>query len=118
MQDTGADHTRTFRDLTEGQDAVGDDAFRDWHATWTARRTRQPGPPEASIRLMREANPVVIPRNHKVEEALVAAAAGDMQPFHALLEAVRHPFSVTPSNEPFRDPPANPDACYRTFCGT
>jgi uncharacterized protein YdiU (UPF0061 family) len=53
-----------------------------------------------------------------VEEALVAAAAGDMQPFHALLEAVRHPFSVTPSNEPFRDPPANPDACYRTFCGT
>ncbi|MFM7207886.1 MAG: protein adenylyltransferase SelO, partial [Planctomycetaceae bacterium] len=70
MQDTGADHTRTFRDLTEGQNAVGDDAFRNWHAAWTARRARQPGPPEASARLMREANPVVIPRNHKVEEAL------------------------------------------------
>ena len=118
MQDTGADHTRTFRDLTEGKNAIDDDAFRDWQATWTARRTRQPGPPEAATRLMREANPVVIPRNHKVEEALAAAAAGDMQPFHALLEAVRNPFAVTPSNEPFRDPPASPDACYRTFCGT
>jgi uncharacterized protein YdiU (UPF0061 family) len=67
---------------------------------------------------MRAANPVVIPRNHQVEEALAAAAAGDMKPFRALLEAVRNPFSVTPSNGPFRNPPASPDACYRTFCGT
>ena len=51
-------------------------------------------------------------------QALAASAAGDMQPFHALLEAVRNPFAVTPSNEPFRGPPASPDACYRTFCGT
>ncbi|MFN9545068.1 MAG: protein adenylyltransferase SelO family protein, partial [Alphaproteobacteria bacterium] len=119
MQQAGADHTRTFRDLTEGTAADGyDEAFRTWHATWMARRARQPGPPEAATRLMRAANPVVIPRNHQVEEALAAAAAGDMKPFRALLEAVRNPFSVTPSNGPFRDPPASPDACYRTFCGT
>jgi len=119
MQQAGADHTRAFRDLAEGTGADGyDEAFRNWHDAWMARRARQPGPPEAATRLMREANPVVIPRNHKVEEALAAAAAGDMQPFHALLEAVRNPFAVTPSNEPFRDPPASPDACYRTFCGT
>jgi uncharacterized protein YdiU (UPF0061 family) len=67
---------------------------------------------------MRKANPVVIPRNHKVEEALAAANDGDMTPFQALLEAVRDPFAVTPSNEPFCDPPENPDKGYRTFCGT
>jgi uncharacterized protein YdiU (UPF0061 family) len=118
MQDTGADHTRTFRDLGDEDPQDKPQAFRDWHAQWTARRTRQPASPEDSIALMRKANPVVIPRNHKVEEALAAAAAGDMKPFHALLEAVRNPFSVTPSNGPFRDPPPNPDAGYRTFCGT
>jgi uncharacterized protein YdiU (UPF0061 family) len=67
---------------------------------------------------MRRANPVVIPRNHRVEEALAAAEAGDMDPFQRLLEAVRGPFEETAANEPYRG--GAPAGCgrYRTFCGT
>jgi uncharacterized protein YdiU (UPF0061 family) len=67
---------------------------------------------------MRRVNPVVIPRNHRVEEALVAAEAGDMEPFRRLLDAVRDPFAETAANEPYRA--GAPAGCgrYRTFCGT
>ena len=67
---------------------------------------------------MRRANPVVIPRNHRVEEALSAAEAGELAPLHRLLAAVREPFSDSPATAPYRDGP--PPGCgpYRTFCGT
>jgi uncharacterized protein YdiU (UPF0061 family) len=67
---------------------------------------------------LRRANPVVIPRNHRVEEALAAAEAGDLGPVERLLEVLRNPFVTTPANEPYRNGP--PPGCgpYRTFCGT
>jgi serine/tyrosine/threonine adenylyltransferase len=122
MQEAGADYTRSFRDLSAdtppAADLYQDRAFLDWHVRWTARRARQPGRPEDAFSLMRASNPVVIPRNHKVEEALAAAGEGDLKRFFALLDAVRNPFAQTPSNTAYRDPPVNPDAGFRTFCGT
>jgi uncharacterized protein YdiU (UPF0061 family) len=53
-----------------------------------------------------------------VEEALTAADQDDLQPFLALLNAVRDPFAETPTNKDYRNPPVNPDPGYRTFCGT
>ncbi|MEO7338961.1 MAG: protein adenylyltransferase SelO [Caldimonas sp.] len=69
---------------------------------------------------MRKVNPWVIPRNHRVEEALSAASAdGDIGPFERLLDAVRHPYDETPANAPYAEPAAAAvTACYRTFCGT
>jgi uncharacterized protein YdiU (UPF0061 family) len=62
----------------------------------------------------------VIARNHKVEEALAAASAGqDLEPFRALLAALRRPFDEDPQLAPFWAPAAPAvTACYRTFCGT
>jgi uncharacterized protein YdiU (UPF0061 family) len=57
----------------------------------------------------------VIPRNHKVEEALTAATAGDMAPFHALLSAIQSPFAEA---EPYMLPAPTGFGTYVTYCGT
>ncbi|HYH64450.1 MAG TPA: YdiU family protein [Urbifossiella sp.] len=121
MEKTRADFTTTFRDLSAGEPPAGeryDDAdFRAWYARWQERLGRDGRPLAEASAAMRAVNPVVIPRNHRVEEALAAAEAGDLDPFHRLLAAVTAPFDDGPAAAPYRDPPA--DECgYRTFCGT
>jgi uncharacterized protein YdiU (UPF0061 family) len=69
---------------------------------------------------MRSANPIVIARNHRVEEALAAASDhGDLAPFEHLLDAVTHPYEERPELARYAEPaPAAVTARYRTFCGT
>ncbi|MCR2815160.1 protein adenylyltransferase SelO [Microbacterium jiangjiandongii] len=67
---------------------------------------------------MDAANPVYIPRNHLVEEALDAATAGDLQPFEQLLEAVTSPFTERAGLERYAEPAPDAFGPYRTFCGT
>ena len=69
---------------------------------------------------MRRVNPWVIPRNHRVEEALAAASAdGDLGPFERLIDAVRQPYDEGPEHARYAEPaPAAVTACYRMFCGT
>jgi uncharacterized protein YdiU (UPF0061 family) len=93
-------------------------AFAAWRARWQARLARERGGLEEAVGVMRRANPVVIPRNHRVEEALAAAEAGDIGPFQRLLDAVRAPFEETAANEPYRGGPPAGCGRYRTFCGT
>ncbi|RYD37938.1 MAG: YdiU family protein [Verrucomicrobiaceae bacterium] len=122
MEQARADWTLTFRLLSTARtapDAVSDDpAFREWRTRWLDRLRRQP--PESPVpQLMERSNPAVIPRNHRVEEALAAAADADEGPLNRLLEAVTRPWEETSANEPFRGPPPPASACgYRTFCGT
>ncbi len=69
---------------------------------------------------MRRANPMYIPRNQRVEEALSAASdSGDLAPFHALLAVVQRPFDEAPGQVHYATP-AHPDQArgYHTFCGT
>jgi uncharacterized protein YdiU (UPF0061 family) len=64
-------------------------------------------------------NPIYIPRNHKVEEALSAAVDDkDMKPFTRLLAVLSHPFDEVPGNENFAIPGPQLATPYRTFCGT
>ena len=67
---------------------------------------------------MQAVNPTVIPRNHRVEEALSAAEDGDdLSVLHRLLGALASPYEETTDTARYRSPP--PDDCnYRTFCGT
>jgi serine/tyrosine/threonine adenylyltransferase len=69
---------------------------------------------------MRHVNPRVIPRNHRVEEALQAASEhGDLGPFERLLDALRRPYDEAAELAPYAEPaPTAVTACYRTFCGT
>jgi len=69
---------------------------------------------------MRQANPWLIPRNHRVEEALTAASDhGDLRPFQTLLEALRKPYDENPVHARYAEPaPPSFMAEFRTFCGT
>lgn len=71
-------------------------------------------------RRMRSVNPWVIPRNHRVEEALASASdGGDLGPFEQLLAALRRPFDESPGQARYAEPaPPELTAAYRTFCGT
>ncbi len=127
---TRADFTRAWRALAAA--AVGDDAavreavgggeaLAEWLARWRARLAHEHAAGStAAAAALRAANPRVIPRNHRVEEALAAASdEGDLAPFEKLLEAVRRPFDDDPALEPYAHPaPAEFTARYVTFCGT
>jgi uncharacterized protein YdiU (UPF0061 family) len=110
----GADWTLVFHRLA-GDEALLRLLFQDFGAmeAWLPRWRARIGP-EAAVR-MRAVNPAVIPRNHRVEEALEAATAGDMAPFDALLAAVTRPFVA---NEAYVLPAPSGFGAYVTFCGT
>jgi len=119
LQQSRVDHTSYFRAL--GAAARGDaeaarGLFLDLAAydAW-AERWRGLGP---DADLMDLVNPVYLPRNHLVEEALAAGTAGDLGPLERLLAAVTAPFDERPGLERYAAP-APPDfGAYRTFCGT
>lgn len=66
---------------------------------------------------MRSCNPLVIPRNHLVEEALVEAEAGNKKPFFTLLHALKTPYEGY-ENAQLQTIPYGVDVGYKTFCGT
>jgi uncharacterized protein YdiU (UPF0061 family) len=109
----GADWTLTFRRIADegALRPLFEDFGRmaDWLPRWRARAG-------AGVEdRIAAANPAVIPRNHKVEEALAAATAGDMAPFDALLAAIRQPFVEA---EAYMLPAPSGFGQYVTFCGT
>ena len=124
MEGIGADFTATFSGLAAAaENPVAAPPFdagplADWRTAWRARLDRQPQPVTEAAALLRRTNPLVIPRNHRVEEALAAAVAGEMAPFEKLLDAVTHPFDDTAANRPYRDGPPSGCGPYKTFCGT
>jgi serine/tyrosine/threonine adenylyltransferase len=107
MTAEGLDFTNTFRDLAKG------DAPEAFKSAWQARIASEPDP-EA---VMSAANPAFIPRNHLVEAMISAARQGDMEPFKALHEALKTPFSE-PANPDFTRPPEPHEVVQATFCGT
>ncbi len=67
---------------------------------------------------MDRANPIYIPRNHLIEEALAAATAGDLAPVGQLLDAVTAPYDERPGLEHYAGPAPDDFGSYQTFCGT
>ena len=84
--------------------------FDEWLTRWRALG------PDADA--MDRVNPIYIPRNHLVEEALVAATNGDLTPFENLVAAISAPFDERPGLERYADPAPQDFGDYRTFCGT
>ncbi|WP_127531798.1 protein adenylyltransferase SelO [Paenibacillus kobensis] len=125
MQRHRADYTNTFRALTLGEheavrSALGEsEEYAQWHARWQARLGRQPESVDAARDLMRRSNPAVIPRNHRVEEALDAAVEqGDYSVMERLLAALSKPYAYSPEQDVYCELPSSTGLPYRTFCGT
>ncbi|MAP15086.1 YdiU family protein [uncultured Sulfitobacter sp.] len=115
MQTDGSDFTNTFRAL--GTDQARDhftdrDAFDTWAENWRSRIKDEPDPQA----VMQAANPAVIPRNHRIEQMIEAAVAGDMAPFERLMTALATPFEET--DPELQRPPTEDEIVPATFCGT
>jgi serine/tyrosine/threonine adenylyltransferase len=122
MQKYRADYTNTFRALTfDTPDTVlfGTTEFAQWHELWQARLGRQQEPKASSHLLMRNSNPALIPRNHRVEAALEAAVKqGDYSVMERLLDVLSSPYAHAPEQADYSTLPALSTRPYRTFCGT
>jgi len=117
MQAHQADYTNTFR-LLDPADSP-DSGLVDWHERWKARLARQPQTPEDVSQRMAANSPAVIPRNHKVEEALEAAVTrNDFTPIKTLLHVLSDPYTDQSNHAAYRDPPPFGSGDYQTFCGT
>jgi uncharacterized protein YdiU (UPF0061 family) len=119
LEQSRVDHTSFYRLL--GRAARGEveparglfvdlAAFDGWLARWRALA------PDADS--MDRVNPVYIPRNHVVEEALAAATDGDLDPLTQLLAAVTAPYDERPGFDRYAEPAPEDFGAYRTFCGT
>ena len=119
LREGHVDHTSFFRALARAARGDVDPArnlfldlagFDSWAERWRALG------PDADA--MDRVNPVYIPRNHLVEEALAAATEGDLDPLDRLLDAVAAPFDERPGLERYAAPAPDDFGAYRTFCGT
>jgi protein adenylyltransferase len=93
-------------------------AFDAWADRWRAQLSSQASDPRAIAEAMDRVNPVYIPRNHQMEDALAAASAGDLGPYERLLDVLAQPFDERPGLEPYAAPAPPSFGVYRTFCGT
>ncbi|RHW41442.1 YdiU family protein [Neobacillus notoginsengisoli] len=123
MEKYHADYTNTFRALTlyKPEDTVlhEKDEFKQWYERWQERLGRQNEPRESSQQLMQQSNPAVIPRNHRVEEALDAAVEkGDYSVMEKLLKVLSDPYAHSTEQKEYCTVPDQTGKPYRTFCGT
>ncbi|MEK5056807.1 hypothetical protein BK126_25095 [Paenibacillus sp. FSL H7-0326] len=122
MQEHQADYTNTFRALTlnqlAGQVMFDTQEYKEWHSKWQKRLERQEESKAESQALMKRSNPAVIPRNHRVEEALEAAVEDeDLSVMEQLLEVLADPYAYSKEQEEYAILPPK-DCAYQTFCGT
>ena len=94
-----------------------DNDFLNWKKRWKERTLNNNKQNEKSIDLMKKRNPVVIPRNHKVEEALFEANQNNLEPFKKLLKVLKDPYNKKDDISEFQSP-SKTNVKYQTFCGT
>jgi len=122
LHEQKADYTNTFCSLMN-EDVQNDKIFNnkefiDWHQKWKECLAKNNNSTEESLKLMRSVNPIVIPRNHKVEEVLEAANKDDLNPFHDFLKVLEKPYENQSKTNNYQSPAPPSEKKYQTFCGT
>jgi len=122
MHKNKADYTNTFCFLMnenfQNKKIYNNQSFLDWKKQWQDRLKINSNSPKESLKLMCLSNPLVIPRNHKVEEALEAANSGDLKPTKNLLKILEKPYEDKKEINKYQLPAPPSDKIYKTFCGT
>jgi uncharacterized protein YdiU (UPF0061 family) len=126
MAEGEADFTLVFRHLSDALESGNDlaviqlfnqpEAILKWLNAWRARLPHVDR--SQALALMRRTNPVFIPRNHRIEEAIQAGNGGDFEPFRQLNQVLQNPFSEQIDFTEFEDAPAPDEVVHATFCGT
>ena len=128
MEKGNADFTMVFRRLSKALRGDSElvrglfknpDDFDAWEQRWWNRFEQDGISAETSAQMMDNLNPIYIPRNHKVEEALAAAIdRQDLIPFKKLLNVLTTPFDELEGSEDYAEPAPPNEIPYKTFCGT
>jgi uncharacterized protein YdiU (UPF0061 family) len=130
LETNQVDYTVFFRTLCAAVDSPAADhevaalfsdptGFYEWASSWRARLARDgSAAPGERARAMRGANPAFIPRNHRIEQAIVAGQAGDFAPFDTLVRVLQHPYDDQPEAAHLAEPPLAEERVAATFCGT
>jgi len=120
MEKNKADYTNTFCHLmdikTINNEIYNDKDYIDWSNKWKKRILMNNNSKEKSLKIMRNSNPIVIPRNHKVEEALKAANENNLDVMNKLLSILTKSYENHKNIEDFQSPSNIKE--YQTFCGT
>ena len=121
MHEVKADYTNTFCHLMgekiELKKYYEDKRFLNWTERWKNRLKLNNNSPEKYLQLMRSVNPLVIPRNHKVEEVLDSANQNEFRPLTKLIEILSKPYLQNQKILEYQLP-SNQKEKYQTFCGT
>ncbi len=113
------DYTLFFRHLTHGDRSELSTLFKDpalldtWYATWETATQSAP-----NLTAMRKSNPILIPRNHRVEQVIQAAYGGDYAPFHQFVDALAKPYEDRNEFSAYEQAPKPNEIVHQTFCGT
>ena len=120
MENNKADYTNTFCYLMNiklnDSEIYNDKDFINWLYIWKKRSLMNNNSKKKQLHIMRNVNPSVIPRNHKVEEALAAANEGNLKVMNKLLSVLSKPYDDQKGIEEYQSPSGNKE--YQTFCGT
>ena len=120
MHQNKVDYTNTFCHLmnfqTQNDIVYENNEFSDWKKRWQERLS-QNSSSEKYINLMRSVNPLVIPRNHIVEDALKKANQGNFEPINNFLKILSSPYTDQKHITEYQIP-SQSDENYQTFCGT
>jgi uncharacterized protein YdiU (UPF0061 family) len=94
------------------------EAFAAWFSRWSERTDGSGDDPAQRVKMMQAANPILIPRNHRVEEAIQDAEEGDFNAFNRLVDATAQPFADRPEFADLEQAPTPGQVVCQTFCGT
>ena len=131
MQQEKTDFTLSFRRLSDlvdpenvsgaGIDSIFEfpESFTPWLERWRKRLASESQDTAARQAGMYAVNPVYIPRNHLVEEAIDAATnQKDFAPFNKLVDILARPFEFNQAEARYAIPPKPEQVVAQTFCGT
>ena len=122
MHKNKADYTNTFcvlmNENVQKNKIYEDENFIIWKKRWEERLKLNNNNPEKFLKLMRSVNPLIIPRNHKVEEALEAANNNDLSILKNLIKILKKPYDKQQENIDYQSPAPIGNKKYQTFCGT
>ena len=119
MHKNNEDYTNTFIKLTFGNTLNDSAEYKEWHNKWQARLQRQNKTKDELFELMKNSNPAVIPRNHRVEEALRTADENeDYSVMDKLISVLKNPFAHSADQKEYAELPPPSFCNYKTFCGT
>ncbi len=121
MHQNKVDYTNTFCHLMNlkdyDDDIYKDNSFQNWKRNWQERLKLNNNTPENYTKLMRGVNPLVIPRNHKIEDSLEKANENNLEPFNKLLEILKEPYEQQENISDYLRMDSSSKE-YKTFCGT